>query len=102
MSIIEALHNVLHNDTYYINGTITDAGLALLIHLCPGGCAGHGQCVINQNCISVYKNSEHGNGNGNNNNQNILDCLSPGKKISTALSFISIFFFFFSYVYLSI
>jgi hypothetical protein len=78
LSIIEALHNVLNNDTYYINGTITEAGLALLIHLCPAGCGGHGQCVINQNCISVYKNN--GNGNGNN-EQNILDCLSPGKRL---------------------
>ncbi len=46
LSIITALHNVLNNETYYINGTITDAGIAILIHLCPLGCNGNGICVI--------------------------------------------------------
>jgi hypothetical protein len=48
LSLIEALQNVLQNQTYYNNGTITEAGLELLIGLCPGGCSGNGQCVISE------------------------------------------------------
>ena len=48
LSIITSLQLILKNSTYYIDNEITQAGLKLLINLCPGQCGGHGQCEISQ------------------------------------------------------